>query len=42
MPEVWGELAKLWKTVSRVWLAIALTNIIILIHLVFSHILAGA
>ncbi len=40
--EVWAETVKLWKTASRIWLAITVTNVILIIHFVFSHILVGA
>ncbi len=40
--KVWGEFGKVYKTLSRVWLGIAFTLVLFLIHLIFSHILVGA
>ncbi len=42
MLRVWEDIAKVYKTLSRVWLAIAFTLVLFLLHLIFSHILPGA
>ena len=40
--KVWGEYGKLWKTISHVWLALAFGFLLFGLHIIFSHLLAGA
>ena len=40
--KLWGECGRIWKTLSHVWLTFALVFLLFSLHVVFSHILAGA
>jgi hypothetical protein len=39
--KVWRECDKLWKTLFHVWLALAFSFLLLGLHIVFLHVLAG-